>query len=106
VAIRHSDTVPTDDTSPEDTGNTGSLGATGMVKASRGPRDAKRKQSDQMRNATAEQSDKSGARIDPRIQREIGRHLRAHYDDLVNEPVPDKFMQLLQQLEKSVEKKS
>ena len=45
-------------------------------------------------------------RIDPRIQREIGKHLRAHYDDVVNEPVPEKFIELLQQLERSVEKKS
>jgi hypothetical protein len=45
-------------------------------------------------------------RIDPRIQREIGKHLRAHYEDVVNEPVPDKFIELLKQLEQSVAKKS
>ena len=35
--------------------------------------------------------------MDSRIQHEIGKHLRAHYDDVVNEPVPDKFMELLEQ---------
>jgi hypothetical protein len=43
--------------------------------------------------------------MDSRIQHEIGKHLRAHYDDLVNEPVPDKFMELLEQLEQSVSRK-
>jgi hypothetical protein len=43
--------------------------------------------------------------MDLRIQHEIGKHLRAHYDDLVNEPVPDKFMELLEQLEQSVARK-
>jgi hypothetical protein len=45
-------------------------------------------------------------RIDPRIQREIGKHLRAHYEDVVNEPVPEKFIELLRKLEQSVAKKS
>ena len=43
--------------------------------------------------------------MDLRIQHEIGKHLRAHYDDLVNEPVPDKFMELLEKLEQSVTRK-
>lgn len=47
-----------------------------------------------------------GPKIDPRIQREIGKHLRAHYDDLISEPVPDRFIELLQQLERSVGRKS
>jgi Anti-sigma factor NepR len=51
-------------------------------------------------------ADGSAPRIDPRIQREIGKHLRAHYDDVVKEPIPDKFIELLQQLEQSVAKKS
>jgi hypothetical protein len=42
--------------------------------------------------------------VDQRIQREIGRHLRAQYDDVVNEPVPDRFLELLEQLERSVRK--
>ena len=37
--------------------------------------------------------------LDPKIQDSIGRSLKAHYDDLVNSPVPDKFLVLLAQLE-------
>lgn len=44
--------------------------------------------------------------FDPRIQCEIGRQLRAFYDDVISEPVPDRFLELLRQLEKSAEKKS
>ena len=46
-------------------------------------------------------SDSGGAQIDPRIQTEIGKHLRAIYDDVINEPVPSKFMELLEKLERS-----
>ena len=37
--------------------------------------------------------------LDPRVQESIGRSLKAHYDDIVNSPVPDKFLVLLAQLE-------
>lgn len=37
--------------------------------------------------------------LDPKVQESIGRSLKAHYDDLVNAPVPDKFLVLLAQLE-------
>lgn len=37
--------------------------------------------------------------LDPRIQEAIGRSLKAHYDDLVKEPVPDRLLVLLAQLE-------
>ena len=43
--------------------------------------------------------------IDPRVQCEIGRQLKAFYDDVISEPVPDRFLELLQQLEKSAGKK-
>ena len=45
------------------------------------------------------------AEIDPRVQGEIGRQLRAVYDDIISEPVPDRFLELLQQLELSAGKK-
>lgn len=45
------------------------------------------------------------AEIDPRVQGEIGRQLRAVYDDIISEPVPDRFLELLQQLEVSAGKK-
>lgn len=37
--------------------------------------------------------------LDPKVQESIGRSLRAHYDDLVSAPIPDKFLVLLAQLE-------
>ena len=37
--------------------------------------------------------------LDPRAQESIGRALKAHYDELVNAPVPDRFLVLLAQLE-------
>ncbi len=60
-----------------------------------------------MQAGTASRPAKGTApRIDPRIQREIGKHLRAHYEDVVNEPIPDKFIELLQKLEQSIDKKT
>ena len=37
--------------------------------------------------------------LDLRVQESIGRSLKAHYDDLINAPVPDRFLVLLAQLE-------
>lgn len=37
--------------------------------------------------------------LDPKIQDAIGRSLKAHYDDLINAPIPDKFLVLLAELE-------
>jgi len=51
-------------------------------------------------------SERAGPQVDSRIQHEIGKHLRAHYDGIVNEPVPDKFMELLAKLEQSVTRKT
>jgi hypothetical protein len=42
--------------------------------------------------------------LDPRVQESIGRSLKAHYDDIVNTPVPDKFLVLLAQLEAQEER--
>jgi Anti-sigma factor NepR len=77
-----------------------------MAKAKRESRDNQKKKGEKMQAGTGPRPTSGTARIDPRIQREIGKHLRAHYDDLVKEPVPDKFIELLQQLEQSVAKKS
>ena len=38
--------------------------------------------------------------IDQAIQRHLGRKLKASYDDLIKQPVPDKFRQLLEDLER------
>ncbi len=37
--------------------------------------------------------------LDPKVQESIGRSLKAHYDDIVNAPIPGKFLVLLAQLE-------
>ena len=42
--------------------------------------------------------------IDQAIQKHIGRKLKASYDDLVSQPVPDKFKQLLFDLENQEKK--
>ena len=50
--------------------------------------------------------ERGGAQMEPRIQTEIGKHLRAIYDDVINETVPSKFMELLEKLERSTTQKS
>jgi hypothetical protein len=37
--------------------------------------------------------------LDAKIQVLLGRALQCHYDDLVNAPIPDRFLVLLAQLE-------
>lgn len=37
--------------------------------------------------------------LDPKIQETLGRALKAHYDDLVNAPIPDRLLVLLAELE-------
>jgi Anti-sigma factor NepR len=39
------------------------------------------------------------AELDPKIQAAIGRAVKAHYDDLVNAPIPDRLLALLAELE-------
>ena len=77
-----------------------------MVKSRRGAGGAPKQKGDKMQIGTGhDPSEGTGPQMDVRIQHEIGKHLRAHYDDVVNEPVPDKFMELLEQLEQSVTRK-
>lgn len=42
--------------------------------------------------------------IDERIQSHLGRKLKEAYDDLVQQPVPDKFHKLLEELERQEKK--
>ena len=41
----------------------------------------------------------SGSALGSEIQAKIGQHLRAMYDDVVRQGVPDRFMDLLSQLD-------
>jgi hypothetical protein len=40
------------------------------------------------------------------IDTEIGNKMRAMYDDLVNQPIPERFVELLEQLDRARENKS
>lgn len=40
-----------------------------------------------------------GPEIDAELQAHIGRHLKASYDDILGQEVPDRFLDLLKQLE-------
>jgi Anti-sigma factor NepR len=42
----------------------------------------------------------NGAALDQKVLETIGRALKAHYDDLVQAPLPQKFLDLLAELEK------
>ena len=51
-------------------------------------------------NATSKDEDlANGVSLDPKVLDTIGRALKAHYDDLVHAPLPDKFLDLLARLE-------
>jgi hypothetical protein len=77
-----------------------------MVKSDRGLRGSPKSKARNMRTDAQGTSRRNGpATLDPRIQNEIGKHLRAIYNDVINEPVPDKFMELLERLEQSTERK-
>jgi hypothetical protein len=77
-----------------------------MVKAGHGSGGAPKDKGIGMRTDTPGESSRRGGQIDPRIQNEIGKHLRAIYDDVINEPVPSKFMELLEKLERSTTQKN
>jgi hypothetical protein len=59
-----------------------------------------------MNNQGGAGDDDAEAVLDPRVQESIGRSLKAHYDDLINAPIPDRFLVLLAQLEASETKAS
>jgi len=47
----------------------------------------------------AQNQEPTDAALDPKALEAIGRALKAHYDDLVEAPLPDKFVELLGRLE-------
>jgi hypothetical protein len=49
---------------------------------------------------------RSGARLGREVQIKIGQQLRAMYDDVVKQGVPDRFTDLLQQIDKRDDKGS
>jgi hypothetical protein len=69
--------------------------------AKRGQLPEKRGQVPDMK-ATAETvpTPEPGATLEAGLQAHIGRQLRAVYDEVVEEGVPDRFLQLLEELER------
>ena len=52
-------------------------------------------------NAYANDPESSTVLLDQRVQAQLGRQLSAYYTDLIKQPIPDKFIELLMKLEKS-----
>lgn len=76
-----------------------------MADESQGSGGARREKAEpRMRNQTDGKVE--GGKVDKRIQGEIGKQLRAVYEDVVKEPVPDRFLELLRKLEKSTGSKN
>jgi len=42
--------------------------------------------------------------LSPNLQAHIGRHLRAVFDEVASEPIPDRLLRLLKDLERSGDK--
>ena len=63
-------------------------------------KDRKPQHSQPMQNASAEEKPRTGrSGLTREIQAKIGQQLRAMYDDVVQEGVPDRFSELLRQLD-------
>ena len=46
-----------------------------------------------------DEADFPGVDLNDAVQETIGRSLKAHYDEIAREPIPDRFLVLLAQLE-------
>ena len=62
-------------------------------------------ETDPMKAARAMNGEVDEPTVDQGIQRHLGRKLKASYDDLIKQPVPDKFRQLLDDLERQEKKR-
>jgi hypothetical protein len=51
------------------------------------------------KSSPAHDQEPNDAALDPKALEAIGRALKAHYDDLIHAPLPDKFVELLSRLE-------
>jgi hypothetical protein len=49
--------------------------------------------------ASQQPAKKPAKTADPSVQKAIGNRLRAYYDSVAQEPVPDRFIELLKQLD-------
>ncbi|HEY8124691.1 MAG TPA: NepR family anti-sigma factor [Methylocystis sp.] len=65
-----------------------------------------REQADADGSREADGAQVDGVALDPKVQAQLGRVFRAYCDDLIHQPIPDKFTVLLAKLEaKQREKK-
>jgi hypothetical protein len=72
-----------------------------MGKSSEAGNEAVARQPQDRTKVTERQQHGPGAPgMDAELQAHIGRHLKAAYDDVLNQPVPDRFHHLLEALEK------
>ena len=55
---------------------------------------------DMINGSLGDGSEESASMLDEKIRAQLGRQLSAYYNDLVNQPIPDTFIELLKQLEK------
>lgn len=55
-------------------------------------------------NENEKEADAADVKLDVAAQALIGHHLRALYGEIVKEPVPDRFLKLLQDLESKEQK--
>jgi hypothetical protein len=51
-----------------------------------------------------EASPEMDAGLSPNLQAHIGRHLRAAFDEVAREPIPERLLQLLKDLERDGDK--
>jgi hypothetical protein len=51
-----------------------------------------------MKNDEREAEAKPGARVDANVRAHLGRKLKTAYQSLIEEPVPDRFVKLLEEL--------
>lgn len=51
-----------------------------------------------MKDELGGEAQKPGVRVDAKVRSHLGRKLKSAYQALVDEPVPDKFLQLLDEL--------
>ncbi|MBL8587356.1 MAG: hypothetical protein JNK46_02405 [Methylobacteriaceae bacterium] len=55
-------------------------------------------QADSAAKGPAAPAEEAEAPIDPRLDQLIGANLKAHYDDILSAPLPDRFVVLLAEL--------
>ncbi len=57
-----------------------------------------------LQGGSSKSTDDGSGKLDKETQTKIGQQLRAMYDDVVRQGVPDRFAELLKQLEKREDK--